>query len=69
MEREHIKERILALVDEYSKRAIHGARESIVLQHLAEEGVSRDDALELIRELNTEGRVFSPVVGYLRRLK
>jgi len=69
VERERIKERILALIDEYSKRAIHGAKESVILQNLAEEGISIDEALELVRELNMEGRVFSPVVGYLRRLK
>lgn len=66
---ERIEERILALIDEYSKRAVHGAKESVVLQKLSEEGFSRDGALEAIRKLNQEGRVFQPVVGYLRRLR
>jgi len=69
MEKVQLRERILSLIDEYSKRAAHGARESTVLQKLFEEGVQKDIALDTIRELNIEGRVFQPVVGYLRRLR
>ncbi len=69
MEEAQLKERILSLIDEHSKRAAHGARESTVFQQLSEEGVSKDRALEAIRKLNLEGRVFRPVVGYLRRLR